>query len=81
VRSWAAGGFLRLPPGTEAFDARFTPAWVGAGELPTGLSRYEQGETRALARRTEALESRFEDFEAQAVETWGAAMRALELWP
>jgi hypothetical protein len=81
VRAWAASGFSRLPATTEAFDARFMPAWVGAGELPAGLSRFEQGETRALARRAHALESRFEDFEARAVEKWGAAMETLQLWP
>ena len=81
VRAWAASGFQSLTASTEGFDRRFMPAWVAAGELPQALSRYEQGGTRALARRAAALESTFGDFEARAVETWGRIMNALELWP
>lgn len=81
VRAWAASGFQRLPTSTEDFNRRFMPAWVAAGELPSALSRYEQGSTRALAKRASALESTFSEFEARAVETWGTIMEALELWP
>jgi hypothetical protein len=81
VRAWASSGYQTLTAGTQAFDAKFMPAWVGAGDLPGGLARYEQGETRQLAHRAEGLEERFEDFEAGAVETWGQIMNALGLWP
>ena len=81
VRAWASSAYRTLAPRTPAFEAKFMPAWVGAGDLPAALARYEQGETRQLARRAEALETRFEEFEAHAVETWGHIMSALDLWP
>jgi hypothetical protein len=81
VRSWASSGFQTLPATTTSFDVRFMPAWVGAGELPARLSRYEDAATRALERRARVLEERFIDFESQAVETWSEVMSALSLWP
>ncbi len=81
VGSWAASGYSSLPAVTDAFDARFMPAWVAAGELPGALSAYESASTRALAQQASALEGVFSDFEARAVETWGKIMDALELWP
>jgi hypothetical protein len=81
VRAWANSGFQRLTASTEAFDRRFMPAWVAAGFLPAGLSRFEQPGTRALARQASSLEGVFGEFEAGAVETWGKIMDALELWP
>jgi len=81
VRAWAASGFQTLTARTEAFDARFMPAWVAAGDLPAALSRFENQATRAMARRAASLEAEFGDFEARAVETWGKTMNALELWP
>jgi hypothetical protein len=81
VRAWAASGFHQLPSSTQAFDRRFMPAWVAAGELPEALSRYERGATRTLARRAVALQETFGDFEARAVETYGKIMNALELSP
>jgi hypothetical protein len=81
VRAWAAIGFQRLPPKTEAFDRVFMPAWVAAGDLPPGLVRFEQGTTRAQAQRASSLEGTFTEFEARQVAVWGNIMNALELWP
>jgi len=81
VRGWAASGFQTLTPATLVFSPRFMAAWVGLGELPHALARYESPQDRALAARTERLESRFTDLEAREVETWGMVMNALDLWP
>ncbi|HEX5853476.1 MAG TPA: hypothetical protein VFY36_10335 [Solirubrobacteraceae bacterium] len=81
VRAWTASGFKTLPAATVAFDRVFMPAWVGAGELPAALSRYESAGDRALARQAAKLESRWADFEAREVESWGAIMDALVLQP
>ena len=81
VKAWAAGGYRSLPPPTIQFDNLFVPNWVSAGILPPGLAKYEAGADRRLAAREAAVESRIADFEAQAVETWGEVMNALELWP
>jgi hypothetical protein len=81
VRAWARGGFKALPTATSAFDRVFVPAWVGAGELPAALARYESPGDRALARTTAKLEERWSEFEAREVESWGAIMDSLELNP
>jgi hypothetical protein len=89
VQSWAASGFRALPASTNSFDARFMPAWVALGEQFTPLSqfpggpltRFESGEVRALAARAHAREVELSDFEARAVETWGAIMNTLGLSP
>lgn len=81
VRAWAASGFKTLPAATSAFDRVFVPAWVGAGELPAALSRYESAGDRALARQAAKLEEKWADFEAREVESWGSMMDALELQP
>ncbi len=81
VQSWAASGFRTLPASTVAFDARFMPAWVALGEQFGGLSRFESSEVRGLAARAHAREVELSDFEARAVETWGAIMNTLGLSP
>jgi hypothetical protein len=81
VRAWAAGGFHTLPASTVAFDAKFMPAWVGAGYLPAQLGGYENAATRALANRSLALEQTVSEAEARAVPHWGEIMNTLELWP
>ena len=81
IRAWAASGFQTLPTSTESFDRVFMPAWVAAGDLPPGLARLEDRQTRLLARRAAALEATYLDFEARQVEVWGRIMNALELWP
>ena len=81
VRAWASSGFQKLAPATEGFDREFMPNWVAAGDLPAGLSRFEQGSTGSLARRASSLEATFTDFEARQVAVWGNIMNALELWP
>ena len=81
VRAWASSGFQKLAPATEAFDRVFMPNWVAAGNLPAGLSRFEQGTTGSLARRASSLEGTFTEFEARQVAVWGKIMNALELWP
>jgi hypothetical protein len=81
VRAWAASGFKALPASTVAFSPRFMAVWVGLGELPAGLARYETAAARLLAIRTSRLESRFTDLEAKEVATWGEIMNALQLWP
>ncbi len=81
VKAWAASGFKTLPASTVAFDKRFVPAWVGAGELPGSLKPYEPASDRSLVRQTVRLEERWEDFEAREVESWGAIMDAMVLQP
>ena len=81
IRSWAASGFQALPASTVSFDRRFLPAWVAAGYLPRALARFENGSTRALARRVASYENAFVEFEAREIEQWGHIMSALELWP
>jgi hypothetical protein len=81
IGRWAASGFKALPPTTLAFAPRFMSVWVGLGELPAALGRYETGADRSLAARIARLESQFTDLEAREVETWGDIMNELELWP
>ncbi len=81
IRAWAASGFQKLPATTESFDQVFMPNWVAAGNLPGGLSRFEQGSTGSLAQRASALEGTFTEFETRQVVVWGDIMNALELWP
>jgi hypothetical protein len=81
VKAWAASGFKTLPASTVAFDRRFVPAWVGAGELPDSLKPYEPASDRSLVSQTVRLEERWEDFEAREVESWGAIMDTMVLQP
>ncbi|HEX5225433.1 MAG TPA: hypothetical protein VFW29_09920 [Solirubrobacteraceae bacterium] len=81
VRGWATSGFTALTQTTVSFSPAFMAAWVSAGEQPPALARYESAADRALAARTRKLEQRIADLEAREVETWGAIMNTLELWP
>jgi hypothetical protein len=81
VKAWTASGFKTLPAATVAFDKRFIPAWVGAGELPASLAPYEPAGDRGLVRQTIRLEERWEEFEAREVESWGAIMDMMVLQP
>jgi hypothetical protein len=81
VKAWTASGFKTLPAATVAFDRRFMPAWVGAGELPDALKAIASAEDRALVRRTVQLEARWAEFEAREVESWGAIMDTMVLQP
>lgn len=81
VKAWAASGFHTLPASTVRFDQQFMPNWVALGELPALLNRYASPDARALLSRTNKLELRITDFEANNVETWGKIMEALVLYP
>jgi hypothetical protein len=81
VRGWAASGFKTLTPATVSFDSVFTLNWVSLGELPHGLSAFENAPQRALAQKTVRLEEKIAETEANAVERWGEIMNELELNP
>lgn len=81
VKAWAASGFHKLPASTVRFDQQFMPNWVALGELPALLKRYASADTKALLSRTNKLELRITDFEANQVETWGKIMETLVLYP
>ncbi len=81
VKAWAADGFHALPASTVAFVAKFMPAWVALGLLPTQLAQYESSSDRALARRCEPLEQLLTEGEARAVEHYREIMNALEVNP
>jgi len=81
VRSWAATGFTKVPPTTVAFGARFVPAWVALGEIPSSLRPFMSASDRALARLANKYESDLTEFEAREVENWGRIMEAVELNP
>jgi hypothetical protein len=81
VRAWGSSGFKSLPASTLAFEPVFYPNWVALGLLPPGLGRFESSRDRDLARRSARLEYDLTNAEAEAVETWGDIMTALDLWP
>jgi hypothetical protein len=81
VKAWGADGFHALPASTVAFVAKFMPAWVALGLLPTQLARDESSAQRALARRCEPLEALITEGEARAVAHYGAIMNTLEVSP
>ena len=81
VRAWAAGGFKTLSPGTVSFVEVFYPNWVALGLQPAGLARFEGGAEQRLARTAAHFEYQLTNAEAEAVETWGDIMNALDLWP
>jgi hypothetical protein len=81
VRSWAATGFQTLPASTISFSPLFMSAWAAAGELPSALSTSETAQERPLIARTVRLELQLTDLEAREVQTYGAIMNALGLWP
>jgi len=81
IRSWGVSGFMRLPAATAPFVRAFIPNWVSLGVLPSGLSRYETPELRAIAKRSQRFESQLMEMEARLVETWGLIMNELHLNP
>jgi len=81
VSRWAGSGFHALPASTLSFDRVFYPNWVALGLVPGGLGRFESGAARTLAHNAEGLEYKLTNVEAEAVETWGDIMNALELNP
>ena len=54
---------------------------MALGLLPAGLARFESSQGRGLARASARFEYQLTNVEAEAVETWGDVMDALELWP
>jgi hypothetical protein len=81
IRAWAASGYKALPATTVRFDQRFVPAWVALGELPARLASYERPDERGTLQRSGQLEEKLTNFEAQAVETYGALMNTLGVSP
>jgi hypothetical protein len=81
IRAWAASGYKALPASTVRFDQRFVPAWVALGELPARLASYERPDERGTLQRSGQLEEKLTNFEAQAVETYGALMNTLGVSP
>jgi hypothetical protein len=81
IRAWKASGYKTLPASTVSFVEVFYPNWVALGLQPSGLSRFESGSLRSLAHSAARFEYQLTNAEAEAVETWGDIMNALELWP
>ena len=81
VRAWKASAYKSLPSSTVSFVEVFYPNWVALGLIPPGLSRFESGQGHQLARTAGRFEYQLTNAEAEAVETWGEIMNALELWP
>lgn len=81
VQAWGSTGYKTLPASTVSFDKTFYPNWVALGLLPPGIARFESSQDRSLATRAGRFEYQLTNVEAEAVETWGDVMDALELWP
>ncbi len=81
VKAWATSRFTALPASSVSFVKVFYPNWVALGLLPPGLSRFESGSDRSLAKGASRFEYQITNVEAQAVETWGDIMNELELNP
>jgi hypothetical protein len=81
VQAWAATGYKTLPASTSSFDKIFYPNWVALGLLPPGIARFESAQDRSMAKSAARFEYQLTNVEAEAVETWGDVMDALELWP
>jgi hypothetical protein len=81
LRTWAASGYTRLPSGTLPFVNAFYPVQA-IGMLPKRqLAPYLSSSQDGVLQRTNQIEGRLLDFEANAVETWGEIMDAVELNP
>lgn len=81
LRAWAASAYTRLPSGTLPFVNDFYPVQA-IGMLPTRqLAPYLSGSDGGVLQRTNQIEGQLSDFEANAVETWGEIMDAVELNP
>ena len=81
IRAWAASGYKSLPASTVGFDQRFVPAWVALGELPAQLASSERSDERGTLQLSGVLEEKLTNFEAEAVDTYSALMKALAVWP
>ncbi len=81
IRGWKDSGYKALPSSTVSFVEVFYPNWVALGLQPAGLARFEGSAERRLARTAAHFEYQLTNAEAEAVETWGDIMNALELWP
>lgn len=79
VGAWASSSFKTLPSSTVRFVGSFLPNWVALGLLPPGIARFESASGRAMARRSGAYENQLTDAEAEAVETFGSILDAMEL--
>jgi hypothetical protein len=81
LRTWKASGYTKLPSGTLPFVNAFYPVQA-IGMLPKRqLTPYLSGAQSAVLARTNQIEGQLSDFEANAVETWGKIMDAVELNP
>jgi hypothetical protein len=81
LRAWAASGYTKLPSGTLPFINAFYPVQA-IGMLPKRqLAPYLPRSLTGVLQRTNQLEGQLSDFEANAVETWGEIMDAVELNP
>jgi hypothetical protein len=81
LRAWKASGYTKLPAGTLPFVNAFYPVQA-VGMLPKRqLAPYLAGGQGSVLARTSQIEGRLLDFEANAVETWGSIMDAVELNP
>jgi hypothetical protein len=81
LRTWKASGYTQLPAGTLPFVNAFYPVQA-IGMLPKRqLARYLGGAQSTVLAQTSQIEGRLSDFEANAVETWGKIMDAVELNP
>lgn len=81
IAAWKQTGWTKLAASTLSFVGVFYPNWVALGLLPNGLAGFEDGEAKALAHRSHALEEQITEVEAQAVETWWQIMNELEINP
>lgn len=81
VKAWSADGFHALPASTVAFVGKFERSWVAFGFVPTQLKQYESASGKALAQRSEPLETLLTEGEARAVEHYREIMNVLEINP
>ena len=81
IRSWKLSGFQTLAPTTVSFDAKFLPAWVALGLVPSSLRAYESSAEAGIVARSNTLEEELTEGEARAVESWGKIMNELEIQP
>jgi hypothetical protein len=79
IRAWAASHFEILPTRTEQFDPQLRAKESGLQQTNLRLvQRYEDSKTRVLARRTRALQKRFERREGNhALRAFFALIRAI----
>jgi hypothetical protein len=81
IRAWKLSGFQTLPATTLSFDAKFMPAWVALGEVPSSLRPYETPAEKSVLAHSNTIEEELTEGEARAVESWGKIMNELEIQP